>query len=125
MLKKVPGTSNPVRYKLLRQSAVEDLGPFFGSTTTFTLDSPLPVSAGQVVALTIRSWAPAFAVGLGRSTKWMASRRPTGKRGGCTDDEGRANVDAGAAHVKKGTQRPYGCTYNSARLLYSATFVEG
>ena len=53
----------------------------------------------------------------------MASRRPTKKRGGCTDDEGRANVDAGAPQAKKGTQRPYGCTYNSARLLYSATFV--
>lgn len=117
------GTSNPPRYKLLRQSPVEDLGPFFGSTTTFSLTTPLPVKKDNIVALTIPSWAPALAVAQSNSTKWLASRRPTRKRGGCTDDEGRANVDAGAPQVKKGRQQPYGCSYQGARLLYSATFV--
>jgi hypothetical protein len=123
ILREVPGTRNPTRYKLLRQSPVENLGPFFGSTTTFSLDVPLQIRKGEIVALTIKSWAPAFAVGQGPSSQWMASRRPTGKRGGCTDDEGRANVDAGAPQTKKGTQRPYGCEYDRARLLYSATFL--
>jgi hypothetical protein len=123
ILKKVPGSSKPARYKLLRQSPVEALGSLFGTTSTLTLQTPLPVKAGQVVALTIPTWAPAFATSQGDSTRWVASRRPTGKRGGCTDDEGRANVDAGAAQVKKGTQRPYGCTYRTARLLYSATLI--
>ena len=123
ILRQVPGTSNPTRYKLLRQSPVEGLGPFFGATTTFSLDVPLPIRKGEIVALTIKSWAPAFAVGQSAATEWMASRRPTNKRGGCTDDEGRANVDAGAPQTKKGTQRPYGCDYDRARLLYSATFL--
>ena len=123
ILRAVPGKSNPTRYKLLRQSPVEGLGPFFGATTTFSLDVPLPIRKGEIVALTIKSWAPAFAVGQSAATEWMASRRPTNKRGGCTDDEGRANVDAGAPQTKKGTQRPYGCDYDRARLLYSATFL--
>ncbi|MDP9189334.1 MAG: hypothetical protein M3O25_08810, partial [Actinomycetota bacterium] len=123
VLKPVPGTSNPTRYKLLRQSPAQPLGKILGQISTFNLASPLPVLAGQVVALTIPTWAPAFAVGQGGSTRWMASRRATRKRGGCTDDEGRANVDAGAPQVKKGKQQPYGCAYNSARLLYTATFV--
>ena len=123
ILRQVPGTSSPPRYKLLRQSPLENLGPFFGATTTFSLDVPLAIRKGEVVALTIKSWAPAFAVGQSGATQWMASRRSTKKRGGCTDDEGRANVDAGAPQTKKGTQRPYGCDYDRARLLYSATFL--
>lgn len=123
ILKKVPGTRKPVRYKLLRQSPMQPLGKQFGKISTFNLAKPLPVMPGQIAALTIPTWAPAFAVGQPKSTKWIASRRATKKRGKCTDDEGRANVKAGAAQKKKGTQRPYGCKYNSARLLYSATFV--
>jgi hypothetical protein len=123
VLRKVPKTSNPVRYKLIRQSPLEDLAPFFGSTTTFSLTTPLAVKRGDVVGLTIPTWAPAFAVSQGSSTKWTASRRATKKRGGCTEDDGRANVDAGGPQMKKGTQRPYGCRYNGARLLYSATFA--
>jgi hypothetical protein len=123
ILRRVKGKSGVRRYKLLRQGPVEDLGQFFGDTTTFTLTKPLPVRANEVVALTIKSWAPAFAVGQSTATKWMASRNPTKKRGGCTEDGGRANVDAGAPQVKKGSQRPYGCRYDQARLLYSATFL--
>jgi hypothetical protein len=123
ILRLVEGSGSPPRYKLLRQAPAENLGEFFGDTTTFTLSSPLRILAGEVVALTIKTWAPAFAVGQGMRSTWMASRRPTKKRGGCTDKEGRANVKAGAAQVKKGSQRPYGCNYNRARLLYSAKFL--
>ena len=115
----MPGTSNPVRYKLLRQSPVQALGKIFGQISTFNLAAPLAVKTGQIVALTIPTWAPAFAVGQPSATTWQASRRATKKRGGCTDDEGRANVKAGAPQVKKGKQQPYGCAYNSARLLYT------
>jgi hypothetical protein len=125
VLRRVKGSKSPPRYKLLRQGPAEDLGPFFGSTTTFTLTTPMPVGRGDIVALTIPSWAPAFAVGQGGATRWVASRRPTEKRGGCTTEGGFANVEAGSPQQKKGSQRPYGCTYDSARLLYSATFVAG
>lgn len=123
ILRRVKGSSSPRKYKLLRQSPGEDLGPFFGSTTTFSLTEPLAVREDDIVALTIPSWAPAFAVGQGMLTEWMASRRPTSKRGGCTVNGGFANVDAGSPQQKKGTQRPYGCAYDQARLLYSATFI--
>jgi hypothetical protein len=125
ILRRVKGKDNPRRYKLVRQSPAEDLGPFFGATTTFTLTKTLPVRKGDIAALTIPSWAPAFAVGQGTATEWMASRRRTSKRGGCTTDGGFANVDAGSPQQKTGTQRPYGCTYDGARLLYSATFLAG
>ena len=123
ILRKVPKKGRPPRYKLLRQSPLENLGQFFGSTTTFSLTKALPARNKDIVALTIPSWAPSFAVGQSSQTRWRASRRATEKRGGCTVEGGFANVEAGAPQQRKGTQRPYGCVYDTARLLYSATFV--
>ena len=37
------------------------LNPYFGSTPIFALDHPLTVLQGQVVALTVPTWAPMFA----------------------------------------------------------------
>src|SRR3954470_14112607 len=103
-------------YKLKSQSPVEDLSQFLGQTTTFTLDNPLRVKPNNVVALTVPTWAPAFAVNQSADTKWQASR----KRGKCNDT---ADILAGTPQDALGTQRAYGCTYNTARLLYSATVV--
>ena len=123
VLRRVPGSDKPFKYKLLRQSPLQNLGKFFGDVTTFNLTQALPVKKNDVVALTIPTWAPALALGQPNSSTWLSSRRATKKRGGCTEDGGGANVDAGAAQVKKGSQRPYGCSYSGARLLYSAQFV--
>src|SRR5918995_1029738 len=49
-------------YRLKSQSPLEELGPFLGTTTTFTLQAPLKVNTGQVLGLSIPTWAPAFAV---------------------------------------------------------------
>jgi hypothetical protein len=103
-------------YKLKSQSPVEDLSGFLGQTTTFTLDTPLRVKPNNVVALTVPTWAPAFAINQSANTRWQASR----KRGKCNNT---ADILAGTPQDALGTQRSYGCTYNTARLLYSATVV--
>jgi hypothetical protein len=103
-------------YKLKAQSPVEDLSAFLGQTTTFTLDTPLRVKPNNVVALTVPTWVPAFAINQSADTKWVASR----KRGKCNNTD---DILAGTPQDALGTQRSYGCTYNTARLLYSATVV--
>jgi hypothetical protein len=103
-------------YKLKSQSPVEDLSAFLGQTTTFTLDTPLRVKPNNVVALTVPTWAPAFAINQSADTKWAASR----KKGKCNSTE---DIVAGTPQDALGTQRTYGCIYNTARLLYSATVV--
>jgi hypothetical protein len=103
-------------YKLKSQSPVEDLSEFLGQTTTFTLDVPLRVKPNNVVALTVPTWAPAFAVNQSADTKWQASR----KKDKCTNTE---DILAGTPQEALGGLRAYGCTYNTARLLYSATVV--
>jgi hypothetical protein len=103
-------------YKLKAQSPVEDLSAYLGQTTTFTLDTPLRVKPNNVVALTVPTWAPAFAINQAANTKWQASR----KRGKCNNTE---DILAGTPQDALGSQRTYACTYNTARLLYSATVV--
>jgi len=111
-----------LRFKLRRQSPVQKLQHFFGETTSFGLRRPLKVRKGNVVALTIPTWAPAFSVGLDRA-RWRASRRATKSDGPCANKSGFANVDAGEPQTRKGGLRWYGCFYSDARLLYSARFV--
>jgi hypothetical protein len=104
-------------YKLKGESPVEDLTGFLGTTTTFTLASPLKVNTGQVVALTSPTWVPAFAVNLGADSIWRASRAA----GKCMQA---ADIQAGTPHETIGEDRLYGCQYKTARLLYSATLVK-
>lgn len=103
-------------YKLKSQSPVEELLPYLGTTTTFTLQTPLRVNTGQIVALTSQTWVPAFAINLPQDSVWRASR----KKGNCTEAE---DIKAGSAHTRVGQDRIYDCQYKTARLLYSGTVV--
>ncbi|HEU4980352.1 MAG TPA: hypothetical protein VFT14_03980 [Solirubrobacterales bacterium] len=103
-------------YKLKSQSPVEPLSDFLGQTTTFTLDTPLRVKPNNVVALSVPTWAPAFAINQSADTRWQASRKKTA----CTNT---ADILAGTPQEEVGSERAYGCVYKTARLLYSATVV--
>lgn len=98
---------------LVAQSEVFKLAPYFGSTPTFALSKPIPVGPRSVVALTVPTWAPAFAVNLGPDQAWRSSRSSDN----CND------VQQPAAQQKLNTTRSYSCFYRTARLLYSATYV--
>jgi hypothetical protein len=100
-------------HRLLRQSDLFRVDRYFGSSPTFALDEPLDVDRGNIVALTVPTWAPAFGVNLPRSNWWRSSRR----RGDCD------NVSQRAAQQFAGGLRMYGCTYFRARLLYTATYI--
>lgn len=106
-----PGDRN--RYRLTGSSPLYDVQPYFGSSPTFALPRPLTMRPGYVAALTVPTWAPAFAVALGNDQIWRSSRDPKA----CDD------VRQNAAHDVRGSLRTYGCTYKTARLLYSVTYV--
>lgn len=114
-------------YVLVKQSPVEELKPFFGSTTTFTLHQPLLINKGYIAALTIPTWAPVFVGALPSGNTWRASRNPSNAKGGCTVGSGAsasANVKAGSPVQKLGQQRRFTCSYKTNRLLYSASIVK-
>jgi hypothetical protein len=98
---------------LTAQSEIFKLAPYFGSTPTFALAKPLPVGNRSVVALTVPTWAPAFAVNLGNDQAWRSSRSSEN----CDD------VQQPSAQQTLKTTRSYSCFYRTARLLYSATYI--
>jgi hypothetical protein len=100
------------KHRLTGHSPVFDLTSHLGSTQTFTLERPLTVKEGYVVALTVPTWAPAFAVGLSREEGWRSSR----------DLRHCADVRQQAAQQRRGSLRTYGCFYRTARLLYTVTY---
>ena len=61
-------------YKLLRQSPVVNLSGDLGRKLIFTLDKPLRIRKGEVVALTVPTWASNFAGHISRHKDWRASR---------------------------------------------------
>ena len=50
-------SSGPPKWKMVRQSPVQILNPYFGRTVHFSLARPLNVIRNQMVALTIPTWA--------------------------------------------------------------------
>jgi len=115
ILRRVPGT-DPPRYNLRRQGSIKVLSPYLGQTVKF--GSNLDVEKGDIVGLTVPTWAPAFAQELDADNVWRASR----EAGACKNA---TDIRQGEPQQKPGTRRDYGCKYTTARLLYTATLVEG
>jgi hypothetical protein len=117
ILKRVP-RSSPPRYRLQRQSPIKVLSAFLGKTVRFRLGKPLAVRKGNILGLTVPTWAPSFAAGLRAKNSWRASR----KKGRCA---GQTNQRQGSPQQVVGGRRNYGCRYNGSRLLFTATVVQG
>jgi hypothetical protein len=95
------------------QGPIQKLEPYFGTSVQFPLGRALNVRKGYLVALTVPTWAPALAVGLGNDSSWRASRA----KGRCD------NTSTQTAQQALGANVQYRCLYRTARLTYSATLI--
>ncbi|HEX2015912.1 MAG TPA: hypothetical protein VGN69_04395 [Solirubrobacteraceae bacterium] len=100
-------------YRVVDNSPLVALTPYFGLTAQFPLDRTLAVKRGWVVALTVPTWAPALAVGFRNDTSWRASRA----KSKCND------TTTQSAQQRNGTLIQFYCLYRTARLTYSATLI--
>ena len=100
-------------YKLIAQSPLVKLQPYFGKTAQFPLETTIPVKKGDVVALSVPTWAPMLALGFGKDTSWRASR----------NSKQCSKTNTQTAHTQVGTAVQYFCLYQTARLTYSATLI--
>lgn len=114
ILRRIPGT-NPPRYNLRRQGAVKVLTPYLGQTVKF--GASLKVEKGDIIGITVPTWAPVFSQGLAANNVWRASREV----GACTNS---TDIRQGQPQETIGKRATYGCKYSTARLLYTATLVE-
>jgi hypothetical protein len=99
--------------RVVAQAPVVDLEPFLGQTVQFPLETSLAVKKGSTIALTVPTWAPALATGLGGDTSWRASR-PAGE---CDD----TSTQTAQTDIRDLAQ--YRCLYQRVRLSYSATLI--
>ena len=98
--------------RVVAMSPLTELTNFLGQTVQFPLETSIPVRKGQVVGLTVPTWAPALVTGVGSDTSWRASRLA----GDCDDTEAQT-----AQAVRDNAQ--YRCLYQRVRLSYSATII--
>jgi hypothetical protein len=108
-----PQKSPNLTYKLIAQGPLTKLQTYFGKTVQFPLETTIKVKKGDVIALTVPTWAPALALGFGNDTSWRASR----PKKQCT------TTSAQTAHTQINTPVQYFCLYQTARLTYSATLI--
>jgi hypothetical protein len=102
-----------LRSRVVGQGQPKKLQPYFGTTAQFALNTSIRVHKGEIVALTVPTWAPALAVGLGGDTSWRASRG----RGKCED------TSTQTAQLQQTQLAQYFCLYRTARLMYTATLI--
>lgn len=115
------------KFKLKSSSPLLNVRGYYGEKPVFTLENPLQVRKGDVVALNTATWLPAFSTKeQTREDAWVAGRREED----CEIPEripDNERLDYFFAHTsphrKDGSERPYECKYDKARLLYWAYFV--
>ena len=99
--------------RVLASAPAQTLTPYFGQTVQFPLTTTLPVKKGNIIALSVPTWAPALALGLARDNVWRASRDVD-----ACDDTQTQSVQTDINDLAR-----YKCFYRTARLAYSATLI--
>lgn len=133
----------PPRWRMVRQSPVEILNPYFGRTVRFALAKPLNVIRNQMVALTIPTWAPAVwkprscsfnpISGVQDPDACAQAEKDYTWRGSRVDDKCKLGIAANgepnealektSPQQRINSERAYGCYYGSNVLLYTATVI--
>lgn len=103
------------RYRVVQKGALVDVSDYLGTTPTFALDQSLPVKKGQVIGLTIPTWAPILQLGMGSDTSWRSSRPLKETVAG--------NFSRQRALVGTTDEAGFGALYQRARLAYTAYIV--
>ena len=100
--------------KVVRQAPVVKLQSYFGKTPQFALKTSIYVTKGEILALTVPSWAPVLAYGFDSSMSWKASRG----KGQCTSD-----LLVPHELIKVDDFSSFHCRYPNSRLAFSATLI--
>jgi hypothetical protein len=100
-------------FRLIAESPMIHLQPYFGKTATFALASSIPVVPGDQIALDVPTWAPALELRAGLRTAWRASRAATQ----CE------NVTVETAQSVPGSVAQYSCIYRTALVDFGAVEI--
>jgi hypothetical protein len=104
---------NKLYGRVVAKAPVQNLEQYYGQRVQFPLTRTIAVKKGQILALTVPTWAPVLQVGLASDTSWRASRPAR-----ACDDNGTQTAMLGRTTLSQ-----FRCLYKTARLAYSATLV--
>ena len=115
-----PGPKNS--FTVAAQSPIFHVEPYLGSVSklplslppTFTVFNALPVAPGDVIGLTVPTWAPVLAYNLSASSFSYRQSRTTN----CTQA-----AASNTAQLTVGLNTQYLCSYTGTRVEYSATEI--
>lgn len=112
------GTPTAPAFRVAAQSAVFMLRPELGTVADFPLIDPLPVVRGEMLAVTVPTWAPVLSFELSATQFAYAQSRSQVIKAGASscDTTGGANL----AQLAVGALSSYGCSYPGTRIEYSA-----
>jgi hypothetical protein len=100
-------------YKVVAESPMFQLQPYFGHVVQFVLQQSLPIAKGQFIALTVPTWAPLLTVGLAKSQfLWRPSRARS-----CL------SYTVQSAQLMIGNLAQYLCFFTGTRVDYTATEI--
>lgn len=107
------GPKKGFKWTVVGQSAVIHLQPYLGQVVQIPLPQALPVKRGDVVGLTVPTWAPVLSIQVPAAK--FAYRQSRSR--GCTSPPATSQAQA----LKKTAN--YKCNYPGTRVEYSATEV--
>ena len=99
------------RHRLVAQSEVFNVQDYLGSSPTFALKKPIRVGKRRILALTVPTWVPAFAVNQPATTAWRFSR------------DNCDNAEDSAAQQRIRSNQVYNCFKRTARPIYTVYFI--
>jgi hypothetical protein len=108
------GPRSGFQWGVAAQSPVYHLARYLGQVVEFPLTQPLPVVAGEAIALTVPTWAPVLSFGL--TPKSFAYRQS--RKANCTHP-----ASAIQAQLTIGASATYKCDYAGTRVEYTATEI--
>jgi hypothetical protein len=105
------GAPSHERWEVAAQSSSVALQRYLGRVIQFPLTQDLPVIPGEVIALTVPTWAPVLSFDLSTSKFAYRQSRRTGCKSVTTSEQ---------AELTLGQQAQFGCNYTGTRVEYSA-----
>jgi len=100
-------------YKVVAESPLFQIQPYFGHLVQFVLDQSLPIAKGEFIALTVPTWAPLLSVDLTKSQFLWRPSRPSS----CL------NYTNQSAQLMTGDNAQYLCFFTGTRVEYTATEI--
>ncbi len=103
------------RFRVVQKGPLVDLTKYLGTTPTFALPTALPVKAGQIIGLTVPTWAPMLQLGLGSDTSWRSSKP--------LKESVAKDYRPQRALVGTSSEASFAALYQRVRMAYSVTMV--